>query len=336
MRLADVVHGLGAAELPKAGERSHPELQTVRGIRETVQTAVADDQFLADCIAYELDLIDTTQFRRGLVPFHVIPGVGVRFAFGYWPPGGTPGPHEHTAWTITAVCRNELEVQTYDRDATYRSGRLVPKNHFSAETGRVGYIYEPSIHAPINTSNDWSLSLHVTSPRDGEPSDPCGEPVVGLSTRRRQPPRDHPYATAVASRARTERVHVLARALAGMREVPTADLLDRCAALGGPATRGLAARSKGTGAPAARTLLRTHPGLELSHRVTDDAVSLLAETPGGAVEELTVDVVAAEAIAFIADEVAFDVLNLPGPITDDERIEIAEALEDSGLFTRTA
>jgi hypothetical protein len=338
MKLADVLGGFEAVELPIAGEQAHPDLGAVRAIRSAIQSAVIDDEFLVDCIALELKLTARTEFRRGLVPFHTIPKLGVRFAFGYWPPGGTPGPHEHTAWTITAVCRNELEVRTYDRAETYRRRELVPKNRFSAETGRVGYIYEPSIHAPINTSDDWSLSLHVTSPRDGEPREACDVPIPGLAAprRRRLPPVSHPYATAAAARARNERVHVLARALAGMQVVNATPLLEECAELGSHSTRKLSARAHGRTCPATYTLRRTHPNLMLSHRVVGDTVALMAEAPGETLEQLAVDVLAADAIAYVANESVFDVRDLPGRITDDERALIAEALEDSGLFTRAA
>jgi hypothetical protein len=332
MKLGDVVEGFETIEFPVAGERVHPDREAVLDARSTIQSAVVDDEFLADCIALELELTARAELRRGLVPFLTMPERGIRFAFGYWPPGGTPGPHEHTAWTITAVCRNELEVHTYDRAETYRRRELVPKNRFPAEAGRVGYIYDPSIHAPINTSADWSLSLHVSSPRDGEPIEDC-EPVAGLRTsgRRRPPPPSHPYARAVAARARTERVHVLARALAGMKVASAPALLDQCAEFGSHATRKLAARTRGP-----YVLRRTHPDLMLSHRVVGDRVALMAETPGEPVEELAMDVVASDAIAYATTEPVFDARDLPGPITDDERTEIAEALEDSGLFTRTA
>jgi hypothetical protein len=332
MKLADVLAKFETIEFPVAGEQAHPDRDAVQTARATLQSAVVDDEFLADCIALELKLIARTEFRRGLVPFLTIPALGIRFAFGYWPPGGTPGAHEHTAWTITAVCRNELEVHTYDRAECYRRRELVPKNCFPAEAGRVGYIYEPSIHAPINTSDDWSLSLHVTSPRDGEPIEDCA-PVAGLRLpRRRLPPPTHPYASAVAARLRTDRVHVLARALTAMRSAGAPTLLDECAALGSHSTRKLAARD----ADASYVLRRTHPELMLSHRLVGDMVSLMAETAEEPVEELAMDVVAADAIAHVAKEPVFDVRDLPGRITDEERILIGQALEDSGLFTKAA
>jgi hypothetical protein len=83
-------------------------------------------------------------------------------------------------------------------------------------------------------------------------------------------------------------------------------------------------------------LRRTHPDLMLSHRIVGDTVSLMAETAEEPVDELAMDVVAAEAIAYAAGEPMFDVRDLPGRITDEERILIGQALEDSGLFTKAA
>ncbi|MCZ8382667.1 hypothetical protein O6P37_27730 [Mycobacterium sp. CPCC 205372] len=337
MRLTEVVERLSATDFPAKDERAHPDRDTVARARADIETAVIDDRFLADCIARELESLIRPQPRRGLVPFLTVPRFGIRFAFGYWPPGGTPGPHEHNAWTITAVCRNELEVQTFDRSESYRRGRLVPKNMFAASAGRVGYIYEPSIHAPVNATSDWSLSLHVTSPRDGEPMEDCGLPVTGLKRpdRRRMPPAGHPYLSVAMDRARKARVHVLARVLAAM-SVPEADpLLDKCVDLGSHSTRKLHTRRRGGDSDAPYVLRRTHPGVELSHRVHAGTVALVAETAGEPVEELTIDAVATEAIAFAARRQAFDARELPGPLTDEERITIAEALEDLGLFTMT-
>jgi hypothetical protein len=338
MRFADLRERFDKIEFPAQGEPSHPERESVLMARSTIQSAVIDDEFLADCIEFELQLIVGTEFRRGLVPFHTIQESGIRFAFGYWPPGGTPGPHEHTAWTITAVCRNELEVHTYDRAESYRRGELVPKNHFPAAAGRVGYIYDPSIHAPINTSCDWSLSLHITSPRDGEPIEAC-EPPLGMTQRQRPlPPPTHPYATAAAARIRSQGVHVLARTLADMKIARASRLLEKCAELGSHSTRKLVADALnvGEGRRAPYRLQRTHPDLLLSHRVNDDRVTLFSEVHGGLFEELTVDTIAAEAIAYITREQVFDALDLPGSLTDEERTQIAETLEDSGLFTKAA
>jgi hypothetical protein len=131
---------------------------------------------------------------------------------------------------------------------------------------------------------------------------------------------------------RNERVHVLARALAAMNIASAPTLLERCAALGTHATLRLAAQDDG----GSYLLRRTHPDLTLSHRIVGDNVTLMVDAPEKPVDELAMDVIAAEAIAYVAEEAAFDVRHLPGAITDDERTIIGEALEDAGLFTRIA
>jgi hypothetical protein len=51
---------------------------------------------------------------------------------------------------------------------------------------------------------------------------------------------------------------------------------------------------------------------------------------------LTVSSVARDAIAFCVGAPQFDVHELPGNLTDEERWAIAEALEETGLFTLVA
>ncbi|MFF5211974.1 hypothetical protein [Streptosporangium sp. NPDC000396] len=342
MRLDDLCEMFEALRFPSRDEREHPEIETVLAARSSVQAAVVDDEFLASCIFAELRLIEGNALRPGLVPFFVTPESGIRFAFGYWPPEGTPGPHEHTAWTITAVCRNELEVLTYDRDESYRRRELVPKNRFPASAGKVGYIHRPCIHAPINRSPDWSLSFHVTSPRDGEDLGDQDCPLPGLMTRPRLVParHDHPYASVIAARRRMRRVRVLAATLASMRVTQAPALLARCAAVGSSATSRLIYRSVNRPEPDSAPgldlrLRRVHKDLTLSYLCAGDMVALYAETARGPVEELAVDGVAREAIAFVVREQAFDVRAIPGGLSQEERMALAEALEETGLYTRT-
>jgi hypothetical protein len=61
---------------------------------------------------------------------------------------------------------------------------------------------------------------------------------------------------------------------------------------------------------------------------------LEAETARGMVEELRISAVAREAIAYAVRTPAFDVRALPGDLRQDERAEIALALETTGLFRR--
>jgi hypothetical protein len=341
MKLDELCESFEELGFPGYGERSHPEEITVRGARALIFSAVADDAFLADCFSHELQLIASDCLRQGLVPFFTLPGLGIQFAFGYWAPGATPGPHEHTAWTITALCRNELEILVYDRQQSYQRRELVPKARFRAEAGEVGFIHAPCIHAPKNVSRDWSLTIHVTSPRDGEPlpSQPDPELVIGLNAPPWLSPAnlDHPYSKVMRARQRARHVRHIVRVLADM-EVPQAlSLFARCHDLASSSTRRLIERVAplaSGGEAKAFVLARSHADLVLSHREEDSMIALYAETPAGPQEELAINGIAREAIAFAAKETLFDVRALPGMLSDEERVAIGESLEDTGLFTR--
>jgi len=337
--LCEVFHGL---RFPGTREDSHPDRALVNAARSAVAAAVIDDTFLADCMSAELRLLEHSRLRRGLVPFCIIPGPGIRVAFGYWPPGVTAGPHEHTAWTITAVCRNELEVLTYNREESYRRGELVAKNRFQAAAGKTGYIFEPCIHEPRNRSHDWSLSLHVSSPRDGDcPSADAERLPLNRQAGYFRAKDWHPYASVVSARQRNGFVHQLARIVMAMDAPSVPQLLAKCAELGGPATRRLVAerlsqvRAPPPIAPPS-VLVRVHKDLAISHCCAGDMATLEVETPDGICEEFAIDAWASEAMAFVASNPVFEVDALPGSLSAEERVAIAEALEDSGLFKQAA
>lgn len=339
MRLDDYCEAFQDSRFPLLGARAHPERDSVQDARNTLATAVVDDEFLADCMALELDRMESGREQWGLAPFFTVPDLGIRFAFGYWPPGGTPGPHEHTAWTITAVCRNELEVLTYDREESYRRGELLLKNRFEATAGRTGFIYEPCIHEPRNVSADWSLSLHVLSPRDGERPEDHDECIPALMTEFPAPEEGHPYTLVIAARRRRRFVHLLARILAGMDVARAPGLLARCHGLASSTTRRMIERAVPDRERTPRAplmLAREHRDLVLTCRDDGEAATLCAETPGGMVEELRIGGGAREALGYVAAHGTFDALALPGRFTREERIAIAESLEDTGLFRRIA
>ena len=340
MRLDDLDDAVSRLDLPTAAETAHPERSVVKTVRDAVETAIVDDEFVVDCIDHELDVIASGRVRRGLVPFHAVPQLGVRLAFGYWPPGTTPGPHEHTAWTVTAVCRNELRVDTYDRAESYRHQRLVPKHQFDAPQGRTGYIFEPAIHAPHNPSNAWSLSFHVTSPRDGERLEDADSCPPELE----QPPatldrRPHPYWEIVRRRQQLGTTHFLAVVLASTRlPSATAPLLD-CSRLGASATRRLVARvCRGRLHEVAPTsplvLRRTSPLVELRTRRVDGAVHLESATPSGIETEMIAGGFAGRLLEHAIASERID-LDLPRwGLDDDERDQFGDALEQTGLFVR--
>jgi hypothetical protein len=340
MKLDDLCEAFEALRFPGLGAQAHPERSSVLDARSAVGAAVVDDEFLMECISWELRRLEDDRLRHGLVPFFIVPGLGVKFAFGYWPPGGTPGPHEHLAWTITAVCRNHLEVRTYDREQTYQRRELVPKNCFPASAGRAGFIYEPCIHEPRNTSADWSLSLHVISPRDGEPSGDHEEPLPFLTARRGVPAaiQEDPYTRVIVARFRRRFVRQLARILASMGTPHATRILAQCNSLASSETRRFINRNtQKRGQPDAPEsqwfLTRTHKDLALSHRDRGDVVALVVETAKGRIEELPFTKETREAIAFVAREPTFEVRTLPGNLSIENKAAIADVLEETGLFT---
>ncbi|WP_280301512.1 hypothetical protein [Nocardia neocaledoniensis] len=340
MKLDDLCELMTAQEFPAAGVREHPGRETVLAARAAVTTAVADDEFLTDCLAHELDLAEQQVRRRGLVPFYTLPGYGIEFSFGYWPPGRSAGVHEHTAWTITAVCRNELRVQTYDREKSYRDQTLVPKNLFDAPAGRVGFIFEPCIHDPGNPTDRWSLSLHVTSPLDGEKvagDDRCLPPLDEVRAERSMD--GAPYDAVLDARAHQALIRRIAEFAPDTTRVAARDLLDRCARLGSRSTRRLLRETYGApeadpvdaARPRGHTAVRTHADLVLSCREVDDSVALGVETAAGWVEHVRMSRFAREAVQFCARTTMFDVGDIPGHLTETERWTIAETLEDCGI-----
>lgn len=347
MKLDAYCERFDRTHFPDAREHELPERASVQEARAALADAVVDDEFLADCMARELVRLAEDRMNPGLAPFHTVDGLGIRMAFGYWPPGATAGPHEHTSWTITAVCRNELHVATFDRDASYRGRTLVPKHRFEATAGRTGFIYEPCIHEPWNPTADWSLSFHVLSPHDGEKLGDYSECIPALVGEPLLPDLDHPYARVLAVRGRHRYVGLLARILAPM-EIPCAgELLGECARLGSSATRRMIGRRAADDRPTGGGMMtagreavpwileRTHPDLVLDCRSAVDLVALHAESPAGMVEELTIGNAARETIAAVAREPMFDVRSLPGNFSEEERAAIAQTLEDTGLFRRT-
>ena len=340
MRFEAVSSLFDRSRFPALRERAHPERALVAATRVEVGHAVTDDALLADCIALELRRMAVEERRRGgLTPFYVHPQTGVALAFGFWAPGMRAGAHEHTAWTITAVCRNRLDVLTFDRDESYRQGGLVPKNRFPAQAGAAGFIYEPCIHDPWNTSDAWSLSLHAISPRDGEPAGDEG-PVPWLSPPAFGAPRETPAAArAHALRASQIFASFLAEILASMTTDAAEEPLRLAARIAPSRVLAAASRSRFLAAVEEEvrmpfSLERAHPDLVLDARLEGDVSTLYLVTPEHESPELTISDLSHDALRFAAAAPSVDVATLPGALTGNERLAIGDALVESGLFKR--
>jgi hypothetical protein len=229
-------------------------------------------------------------------------------------------------------------VATFDRPESYRRRELVAKNVFTAEAGEAGFIYEPSIHAPKNVSDDWSLSMHISSPRDGERADdlePLGDLLSFSVSRAERSDRVDPYSSVLRARARHAEVHLLARTLLSARVPQARDLLARCFMLASSSTRAMLLRAlpdlfEAGASP--RLLTRSHRELALHVRGGDRKCELIADTSKGPTRVLAVNDLAHDALVFASTQQSFDVAALPGSLSDEERTAIADALEDSGTF----
>jgi hypothetical protein len=336
MKLADMCATLSELRFPRLGEDAHPDRDAVIEVRSRLTAALAHGEFLIDCIAHELQFLARCWERLGLAPFFVAPEFGVSFSFGYWRPGQVALPHEHTAWSISAVCHNCLEVSTFDRAESYLHKQLVPMRRFTATVGQVGYIYGPAIHSPRNATDDWTVSLHIYSPRDGEPAADT-EPLPGLAAPapqyRLHGPR-HPYAWVTNARRRKQEADLLGHLLL-VSDLPcAAELFAACAELSSSTTRTMlqaAAPDRCVATKLPDRFVRIRPELQLSLEHEASSCVLLVDAPRGRIEVLRVDALAAEMLAAVVASPSFDPRALPGDLDDDERASVIDALEDLGL-----
>jgi hypothetical protein len=166
-------------------------------------------------------------------------------------------------------------------------------------------------------------------------------PILDNFPARRRTGHGDAYDEVIATRRRQLKIRAIAEFLAQVEAVPVGDLLARCVRQSSLSTRrfihGLGRTDVSSAdRPRTRTLTRSHEKLALDYRDTGDLVALGVETPRGWVEELAVSSFAREAIAFCVNTSRFEVQDLPGHLTDDERWAIAEVLEESALFRAEA
>ncbi len=333
MQLASLIRAFEQIGFPSADADDHPAPAAIAEAKTAVAAHLACPELVAECFALELDrLAQLRSARVGLAPFAQARGLGLRFAFGFWRPGMRAGPHEHTAWTITGVCRNALEVVTYDWAASYRLQRPVEKSCFVAQAGRVGSIDRQGIHAPRNVSADWTLSFHVISPRDGLRPDEHPTPLPGLERLAdAHSPSTDPSERVLTLCMRAVLAEQVRGALAELASPRAAALTRRCQALGAALSGGRAA-----GAKAPRHLLRrAHPDLVLDVRRAAREVALEMVTPAGATRVFALDAHARPALAMAATAAMLDPRSLPGLTRAEQRV-FADALVMRGLFERVS
>lgn len=336
MNLDTFSHSFEVLDLPRINDAIPPSRATVASIRDLLASAVRNDRFVLQCLALELDRIENANARFiGLVPFCTLPLAGVSMAFGHWPPGNGPGVHEHLDWTITAVCRNQVRVETYDYEQAYNQRALIVENCITAHAGEVGYIYKPSIHSPINHTTSWTLTMHLTGPRiRAAVVDP--PPFLVDSGIEKAWRATHAYKSVLHARARMRTAAHIYSVVASHQTAQVSTVLERCLRIASPQFRnrvaGVSAAHAETGA-VPRVLKRAHEALELTWRTQMDEVILCARTEHGVVEELCVNSVACGAIDYVVNNLVVDSRCLPGGLSVDERTELCDTLIETGLYT---
>ena len=303
----------------------------LRAARDLVRVAVTDPEFLCECAEFELQLLRSKRDGAKLVPFIRFPSIRAGLAFGYWPPFAATGAHEHTAWTITALIRNKLDVWVYDWAMSYDCGTLVESRIVNTVSPDVGYICSPTIHDVRNSTSNWSLGLHVLSDHDGQrPANYPKSIFGGLS----KTLGDDPYRSVHSARLRRAKAVQMAQILRGTVDNPAifGEWFDEF--MVGTASTQISTLLRLGKAPAAplRRLRRIHPDLRLSVGQEGSLVRLWAYSDHGVHAQIDVTAEFADPLLFIAEQLEFDVESLPGNLTTSARQAFASALEDSCLF----
>jgi hypothetical protein len=221
----------------------------------------------------------------------------------------------------------------------------------------VGFIHGAGLHQPFNPTAHWSLSLHVISPHDGRPrpdeaplppalaaaldSGPDAGPDAEENARK-DLKTDAALATLELARMSQQWLRELARIAAASAAPRAPAVLEACAALGTTRTRRHVRQLRREPEPGhadhrrgAPYRLQRSPAVAALHAdCIEGRARLCIDTPRGAVAQLAASALALPALRFAARQAHFDVAALPGDLDRDERLALAEALEDSGLFKR--
>jgi hypothetical protein len=239
MRLRDLLELMERLDLGEPGQPRRPPRENLDAIKDALTRGLADADFRLDCIEHNLSAWrewERSGWRGMKPPIVTLPESGLIVTMFYWPPGEVCPAHEHTSWTMSAMFHNRLEVMTYHWDRALTHRRLERRSLFTAEPGRVGYIYDPAIHSPRNTFTSAAISFHIYNTDDDPVLEKQVGPVEGLTTydgSRETPPR--PPELFLRVRQDILRLHVEdARAMPCAR---TLDVLEAIHSIGDPITR---------------------------------------------------------------------------------------------------
>jgi hypothetical protein len=182
MRFADLVCLMRSLDLLDRGAHGRrPPRDNVRAVQDGLTAMLTDEDFYLDCIDLEAEATANATPERPFPPLSGLHDLDLQFRMFYWWPGKAAPPHEHTAWTVTAVFYNTLEVTTFDWGVAFREQRLQPKNRFTGVQGMAGHIYDRCIHRPANLTEKLSTSIHIFNLADQPRIEREVGPIAGLA-----------------------------------------------------------------------------------------------------------------------------------------------------------
>jgi predicted metal-dependent enzyme (double-stranded beta helix superfamily) len=242
MRFSDLVsllHSLDLADRGAHGRR--PPREDVRSVQDALTAMLADEEFYLDCVELEAETTARETPDRPFAPFCRLDELDLQFRMFYWWPGKAAPPHEHTAWTVTAVFYNTLEVTTFDWDVAYREQRLQPRHRFTGVQGMAGHIFDRCIHRPANLTEKLSTSIHIFHAADQPRIEREVGPIAGMA-----PPNAAflrgPKADARLTALKQLRLRALAHMVGQFRSERARRTLDAIARAGDDLTRAVTER----------------------------------------------------------------------------------------------
>jgi hypothetical protein len=182
MKFSDLVRLLRTLDLADRGAHGRrPPRDDVRAVQDALTAMLADEDFYLDCIELETVATASATPERPFAPLTRLNDLDLQFRMFYWWPGKAAPPHEHTAWTVTAVFYNTLEITTFDWNVAFREQRLQPKHHFTGVQGMAGHIFDRCIHRPANLTEKLSTSIHIFHDADQPRIEREAGPIAGMA-----------------------------------------------------------------------------------------------------------------------------------------------------------
>jgi hypothetical protein len=247
MRLRDLIQLMERLDLGEPGAPRRPARENLEDLGKALTRALEDADFRLDCIEHDLAAWrewEASGWSGMKPPIATIPDLGFFVMMFFWPPGEVSPAHEHTSWTMSAVFHNRLQVMTYDWRRAVDERRLAQKNVFTAEPGRVGYIYDPAIHSPRNTTSTGTTSFHIYNSDDGPVLEKQVGPIEGLASYDKTSDDDVPVRpSSLFVRVRQEVLRAHAEAALRFPSPRTLSILESIHVPGDPTTRAAVAHS---------------------------------------------------------------------------------------------